>query len=75
MFVDFGVYSEMLPLSSADSLAVQNMDVPAVLIPAHLAPMGIHFYSGDLLPARYRNAAFVAVRGPAVCWPRCPVLR
>ena len=63
VFVDFDVYNEMLPLSAADSLAVQNMDVPAVLIPAHLAPMGIHFYTGDLLPSRYRNAAFVAVRG------------
>ena len=53
----------MLPLTAADSLAVQNMDVPAVLIPAHLAPMGIHFYIGDLLPPRYHNAAFVALRG------------
>ena len=33
------------------------------LVPAHLAPMDIHFYTGDLFPAQYHNAAFVALRG------------
>ena len=63
IFVDFGIYDEMLPLSGADSLSVLEMDVPAALIPAHLAPIGIHFYARDLFPPEYRNVAFAALRG------------
>lgn len=38
--------------------------VPAVAkIQAHSAPLGIHFYQGDMFPESYRNVAFVAEHG------------
>ena len=33
---------------------------PTVLVDAHQAPMGIHFYTRKQFPAQYRNQAFVA---------------
>ncbi|MFT5375344.1 MAG: glucose/arabinose dehydrogenase/predicted TIM-barrel fold metal-dependent hydrolase [Candidatus Latescibacterota bacterium] len=54
---------QLVPLSHQDSLLVASMQRPAALLPAHLAPMDIHFYSGENFPARYLNAAFVALRG------------
>jgi glucose/arabinose dehydrogenase len=59
-------YQRILPLTREDSLKVQSMRRPVALVPAHLAPMGIHFYTGDQFPSRYRNAAFVALRGGQV---------
>ena len=57
-------YGEALfPLTREDSLDVASMQRPAALVPAHLAPMAIHFYNHDLLPPAYHNAAFVAFRG------------
>ncbi|MXW79382.1 MAG: hypothetical protein F4Z57_10460 [Gemmatimonadetes bacterium] len=56
----------IFPLTSADSLLVANMDTPAVLIPAHLAPMALHFYEHDLFPSQYKHAAFVACRAGAL---------
>jgi glucose/arabinose dehydrogenase len=47
----------------APSLLIQSQRRPVALVPAHLAPMGIHLYTGDLFPAQYHNAAFVAIRG------------
>ena len=65
VYADFSIseYQNILPLTRQDSLLVQQTQRPAVLVPAHLAPMAIHFYDRDLFPARYRNAAFVALRG------------
>jgi len=54
---------QLVPLSHQDSLLVASMQRPAALLPAHLAPMDIHFYRGENFPARYLNAAFVALRG------------
>jgi len=42
---------------------VKKAIVPDVLIPAHSAPLGITFYTGEQFPARYRNGAFVALHG------------
>ena len=42
------------------------MDTPAVLIPAHLAPMALHFYERDQFPLQYKHAAFVACRAGAL---------
>jgi len=42
---------------------VKRAIVPDVLIPAHSAPLGLAFYTGDQFPARYRNGAFVALHG------------
>ena len=55
-----------MPLTAADSLLVANMDTPAVLIPAHLAPMALHFYERDQFPPQYKHAAFVACRAGAL---------
>ena len=63
VYVDFDLprYQENLPLSPEDSSLVASMERPAALIPAHLAPMGLHFYTHDRFPSRYRGAAFVAL--------------
>ena len=65
VFVDFSIPAygnAMLPLSAADSLLVESMQRPVALLPARLAPMGIHFYGGDAFPPPYRDAAFIALR-------------
>ncbi len=36
---------------------------PALTMPAHWAPLGIAFYSGNRFPARFRGAAFIANHG------------
>ncbi len=64
VYVDFSIsqYAAMLPLSREDSLQVESMRRPVAQIPAHLAPMDLHFYTGDAFPARFRDAAFFALR-------------
>ena len=62
------IQSGRLRLIGEDSLAVQSMRRPVALVPAHLAPMDIHFYTRDLFPAQYRNAAFIAMRAGAAGW-------
>jgi len=42
---------------------VKRAIVPDVLIPAHSAPLGLAFYTGDQFPPRYRNGAFIALHG------------
>ena len=59
---DLPRYRENLPLSRQDSALVESMERPVALIPAHLAPMALHFYTHDQFPPRYRGAAFVAIR-------------
>lgn len=36
---------------------------PAITFPAHIAPLGVHFYEGNLFPPDYRGDAFVAHHG------------
>jgi glucose/arabinose dehydrogenase len=62
-FIDFSIpdYEKNLPLTKTDSLLVSSMKPPIALLPAHTAPMGIHFYEGNLFPKRYKNAAFIAL--------------
>ena len=37
---------------------------PAVLpVGAHASTMGLHFYTGDMFPAEYKNVAFIARKG------------
>ena len=55
-------YHPMLPITREDTLRAMTQKKPAVLVPAHWAPMRIHFYTGEQFPALYRNAAFVAFR-------------
>ena len=65
VWTDFsiGAYQRAIfPLTGADSLLVASMERPAALVPAHLAPMGLHFYKHDQFPPQYTHAAFVAFR-------------
>ena len=55
-------YHLVTPITPADSLRAQTQKKPVALVPAHWAPMGIHFYTGNQFPQRYKNAAFVAFR-------------
>jgi glucose/arabinose dehydrogenase len=43
---------------------------PLTVFPGHWAPNGLHFYTGAMFPARYRNGAFVAFHGS---WNRAPL--
>lgn len=54
-------YQPILPIIRQDSLLAQTQKRPVALVPAHWAPMAIHFYTGDQFPGLYRNVAFVAV--------------
>jgi glucose/arabinose dehydrogenase len=47
-----------------------GMRAPALSFPAHWTPMAMLFYTGRLLPARYRGGAFVAFHGS---WNRAPL--
>ncbi len=65
VWTDFsiGAYQRAIfPLTGADSLLVASMERPAALVPAHLAPMALHFYEHDQFPPQYNHAAFVAFR-------------
>ena len=69
VWTDFSIRAyrkSIFPLTGADSLLVANMEPPAVLIPAHLAPMALHFYEHDQFPPQYKHAAFVACRAGAL---------
>lgn len=37
---------------------------PAVKLGAHMAPLGMRFYTGKMFPAKYQNAMFIARHGP-----------
>ena len=52
---------EMLPITAADSSLVATMEAPVAMVPAHTAPMGIHFYDHEQFPSRYQHAAFIAL--------------
>ena len=65
VWTDFSIDAyrrEIFPLTADDSLLVASMERPAALVPAHLAPMGLHFYEHDQFPPQYKHAAFVAFR-------------
>lgn len=40
-----------------------NVTMPVALLGPHAAAMGISFYTGNMFPAEYKNAAFVARKG------------
>jgi glucose/arabinose dehydrogenase len=43
---------------------------PAVAFPAHMAPMGVLFYTCNQFPAKYKNGAFITFHGS---WNRAPL--
>jgi len=48
----------------------ENALNPTVFFPAHMAPNGLLFYTGDQFPAKYKNGAFIAFHGS---WNRAPL--
>jgi glucose/arabinose dehydrogenase len=42
---------------------------PVVAYPAHMAPNGLLFYTGNMFPEKYKNGAFMAFHGS---WNRAP---
>ena len=60
-------HGDQLPETDADIAAKVPKGTqfisPAVLIPAHSAPLGLHFYQGNQLPKRYKGALFAALHG------------
>jgi glucose/arabinose dehydrogenase len=46
-----------------DPARCQGVARPTVLLPAHVAPLGLAFYAGRRLPAEYRGSLFVALHG------------
>ena len=59
-FTDREYARKVLPLTRADSALVRRVERPIALVGAHLAPMGLHFYTRDQFPPQYQNAAFIA---------------
>jgi glucose/arabinose dehydrogenase len=46
-----------------------QFEAPVATFPAHYAPVDLMFYTGAMLPARYRGGAFVTAHGS---WNRAP---
>lgn len=61
-------YKGLLPITSFDSSLVQSMKMPAALVQAHSAPMGIKF-SNHSFDKEFQKGAFIAFRGS---WNRSP---
>lgn len=47
-----------------------GMEAPVQAFPAHMAPNGLLFYTGNQFPEKYRNGAFIAFHGS---WNRTPL--
>ena len=43
--------------------ACSEFDAPAAKLGAHIAPMGMRFYTGSMFPAEYKNNMFIAMHG------------
>jgi len=43
--------------------ACSEFDPPAAKLGAHIAPLGMRFYTGSMFPAEYRNNMFIAMHG------------
>jgi glucose/arabinose dehydrogenase len=41
----------------------KEFDAPALKLGAHIAPIGMRFYTGKMFPAQYQNNIFIAMRG------------
>ncbi len=40
-----------------------EFDAPTMKLGAHIAPLGMRFYTGKMFPAAYRNSIFIAMHG------------
>lgn len=61
-FPYFGGGSTRTPDTKGKTPPADNVK-PAIEFQAHSANLGIHFYTGDMFPAQYKNDAFVAQHG------------
>ena len=43
--------------------ACKEFDAPAAKLGAHIAPLGVRFYTGKMFPAEYQNNIFIAMHG------------
>jgi glucose/arabinose dehydrogenase len=50
-------------VSGGPGINCASYNQPLVTFGAHWAPNGLHFYSGEMFPPRYRGGAFVAFHG------------
>ena len=64
VWVDYDTFypRSSLARTAQDSADVASMYPPVGLLPAHTAPMAIHFYRGDALQPRFKHAALIALR-------------
>ena len=49
--------------TSARADACDGVTLPVQTMGPHAAAMGVHFYTGTMFPAEYRNTLFVARKG------------
>lgn len=61
----------LMPEYGGDGIKTAGEDAidPVVAFPAHTAPNGLLFYTGNQFPEKYRNGAFIAFHGS---WNRAP---
>jgi glucose/arabinose dehydrogenase len=46
-----------------DGRSCDDYTAPVRKLPAHVAPLGVRFYTGDMFPAEYRGQIFIAEHG------------
>ncbi len=59
----FGGGQDRTPKFARQPLPEGNFIAPVIKFGAHVAALGIHFYSGSMFPPEYRDDAFVAQHG------------
>lgn len=63
-FYGFPYLGGRTPLKGFEAATPPQASIPPVFeFPAHVATLGIHFYTGTMLPAEFRGDAFVAEHG------------
>lgn len=66
--MDFGfpyVYGNNMPAPGYDHapMNTQNFTPPVYNLPAHVAPLGLRFYTGSQFPVKYQQQMFIAEHG------------
>jgi glucose/arabinose dehydrogenase len=65
----FGQHVDDRPEPKKPELVAKAI-VPDYALGSHVAPLGLAFYEGSALPAKYRNGAFIGLHGS---WNRTPL--
>ena len=66
--MDFGFpyvfgHNIIAPDYTTQHINTANFTPPAFALPAHVAPLGVRFYTGQQFPKEYQNQLFVALHG------------